>query len=137
MAANSLVHYNHTFIFVSYNMLYLHVSIICLFFFYTFGYVLFVNRQQRACSGQQQLGRVGRNFRKNFLNSVLKTVQMTGLRALLTQPNQVTILATLPGISHSSQRALIVCTTKNGVQQNRKAPGDRRVSGEKNIYCCQ
>lgn len=34
MAANSLVHYNNTFIFVSYNMLYLHVSIICLVYLY-------------------------------------------------------------------------------------------------------
>lgn len=34
MAANIVVHYNHTFIFVSYNMLYLHVSVICLVYLY-------------------------------------------------------------------------------------------------------
>ncbi len=34
MAANILVHYNHTFIFVSYNMQYLHASIICLVHLY-------------------------------------------------------------------------------------------------------
>lgn len=42
MAANILVHYNHTFIFVSYNMLYLHVSIICLVYLYF--WVLFVRK---------------------------------------------------------------------------------------------
>lgn len=34
MAANIVVHFNHTSIFVSYNMLYLHASIICLVYLY-------------------------------------------------------------------------------------------------------
>lgn len=50
---------------------------------------------------------------------------MIGLMALLTYPNHVTMLMTLPGMSQSSHRARIVCTTKNGVQQNRKAPGKK------------
>ncbi|KAG7242710.1 hypothetical protein INR49_020085, partial [Caranx melampygus] len=41
------------------------------------------------------------------------------------KPSQVTVLIRLGGMSHVKHTARVVCTTKNGVQQNRKQPAMR------------